>query len=216
MQVKAEVGLKSVAYRLENLSFRGLQESRVPIDIDPLGIAPLESLRPVRVQHGYHMDRRSGRDALSQSMIRPFIEEANDVGQRHRRRTLVSVHLGPQKYGCGAGTEGQVTNLTTLSAQPREAFSYGPAQVGSHSPPVLRVVGSSVVEIGHPHHSVKVDELVGAHDGQRGNWPLGRAHRSISDARAEPDHHHHGVSGHYSRCTRQREPEACREWVIRN
>ena len=63
-----------------------------------LGIA-LKELGPVGIEHRHEHDRQALTQPLTNGIVARFSEKPEDVGERHRRRRLVAVHLRPEEHG---------------------------------------------------------------------------------------------------------------------
>jgi hypothetical protein len=56
VEIEANQRLDPIAQRLQQLTLAGLQVQRVAIDVDALGVAPLEAFGTVRVEHRHDME----------------------------------------------------------------------------------------------------------------------------------------------------------------
>jgi len=93
MQVEAEIRLEPAVHGLERLRFGRREPARVAIDVDPHRILPLKALGPIGIEHRDHHDGERTRHAVAHGAVAAGGHPRQDVGERHRRRRLVAVHL---------------------------------------------------------------------------------------------------------------------------
>jgi len=93
VQVEAQLRLETLPHGFEQAAFRRRQAEGIAFDVDPLGVAALESLHAVRVQHGDHQQRQALEHALHACVLPMDQQVVGQIQQRGRRRRLVTVHL---------------------------------------------------------------------------------------------------------------------------
>src|SRR3546814_5708576 len=74
------------------------QGARVAVDVDALRVTALEARGAVGIHDRQEVQGGAFAQALHQRVVGMFAEEAEQVGDRHRRGALVAVHLRPQQY----------------------------------------------------------------------------------------------------------------------
>ena len=146
MEIEAEVRVQRVAHRLEGLPFGRLEPAGVTVDVDALGVPPLEAFGSIGIQHGDHVDGGALGDAPGHGVIALLMEESHDVHQRHGRGAFVAVHLGPQQHGDGSGAERQVTDLPPFGAPSHHLGAHVPTEVRRQGRPVGLVVEAAILQ----------------------------------------------------------------------
>src|SRR3546814_1419971 len=73
------------------------QGARVAVDVDALRVTALEARGAVGIHDRQEVQGGAFAQALHQRVVGMFAEEAEQVGDRHRRGALVAVHLRPQR-----------------------------------------------------------------------------------------------------------------------
>src|SRR5690606_1116940 len=98
VQVEAEVRLNTLAQRMQRLCLGGDESTRVAVYVDALRIAALEARGAVGVHDRQEMQGGVLTQVLHDRVPRVLAEEAEQVGDCHRRGALVAVHLRPEQH----------------------------------------------------------------------------------------------------------------------
>src|SRR6267143_3208160 len=100
MEIESEVGLNCVFELLEESPLRRLECESIAVHVDALRCASLKARCAVGIEHREKMDRECGKYASGRAVAARYPEIIQDIGNRHRGRRLVPVHLRPEENLC--------------------------------------------------------------------------------------------------------------------
>ena len=145
VEVESEFWHDGVADGFQGSAFRCDQPPGVPINVDALGVPPLEVLGAVGVKHRDEVKGRVLGQALGQGMVRPLGQEPDDVHEGHRGGAFVPVHLGPEENRSRPAAIGELIQGPPLDALAHFSAPDIAAEKGLHDGPILLVVEPAVV-----------------------------------------------------------------------